>query len=158
MRAAPKAASNWPSKPAASGAGRHLAARVAAIMRATFPSAARLHRPSEFASALKGRRLARGALFVVNTPRPAPQGGQADGDACTGPRLGLIIAKRFAAQSVTRNAIKRVWREAFRHKQHILPCRDYVIRLNAKVAMQSLTQLKKQVRAEADALLEQACR
>ncbi|KAA0891212.1 ribonuclease P protein component [Pusillimonas sp. ANT_WB101] len=128
------------------------------MMRATFPPAARLHRPSEFASALKGRRIARGALFVVNTPRPAPDGVHADTGTCTEPRLGLIIAKRFAARSVTRNAIKRVLREAFRQKRHALPCRDYVIRLNAKVADQSLTQLKKQVRAEVDALLEQVCR
>jgi ribonuclease P protein component len=129
-------------------------------MRATFPAAARLHRPSEFASALKGRRLARGALFVVTTPRgmsaPHHSGAQPDGNAATGARLGMIIAKRYAPHSVTRNAIKRVLREAFRHRRHELPQRDLVFRLHSRVAPASLTQLKKQVRLEADALLDRA--
>lgn len=116
-------------------------------MRATFVSAARLHRPSEYAAALKGRRVARGAMLVVSTPRePAPAGAQA--------RLGLIIAKRFAARSVTRNTIKRVIREAFRHRQHLLPQQDFVFRLHSPVAVTTLTQLKTQLRQEADALLD----
>ena len=124
-----------------------------ASTRATFPASARLHRPSEYAQALKGRRLARGALFVVTTPREADPTLKAS-DA----RLGLIIAKRFAAQSVTRNAIKRVIREAFRNKRHQLPARDLVFRLHCKVKPVSLTQLKKQVRDEVDQLLDRATR
>lgn len=116
-------------------------------MRATFDSAARLHRPSEYAAALKGRRVARGALLVVSTPRePAQDHAQA--------RLGLIIAKRFASRAVTRNTIKRVIREAFRLRRHHLPQRDFVFRLHSRVAATSLTQLKAQVRQEADALLD----
>lgn len=117
-------------------------------MRATFPSAARLHRPSEYADALKGRRVARGALFVVTTPREAPAGTEA--------RLGMIIAKRFAARAVTRNTIKRVIREAFRHRRHELPGRDYVVRLHSRVAPTSLTVLRQTVRAEIDALFDKA--
>lgn len=120
-------------------------------MRATFPAAARLHRPSEYASALKGKRLARGALFVVTTPRNAT----ADTDLICA-RLGLIIAKRFAAKSVTRNAIKRVIREAFRQKRHELPARDLVFRLHSKVRPHTLTELKKQVRSEIDVLLKRS--
>ena len=122
-----------------------------ASTRATFPATARLHRPSEYALALKGRRLARGALFVVTTPREAPPG-------CAAPhaRLGLIIAKRFAPRSVTRNAIKRVIREAFRNKRHALPPRDLVFRLHSRVAPVSLSLLKKQVRDEVDQLLARA--
>lgn len=120
-------------------------------MRATFPAAARLHRPSEYASALKGKRLARGALFVVTTPRNA----SADTDLVCA-RLGLVIAKRFAAKSVTRNAIKRVIREAFRQKRHELPARDLVFRLHSKVGPQTLTELKKQVRSEIDLLLKRS--
>ncbi len=120
-------------------------------MRATFPAAARLHRPSEYASALKGKRLARGALFVVTTPRNAP----ADTDPICA-RLGLVIAKRFAAKSVTRNAIKRVIREAFRQKRHELPARDLVFRLHSKVGPLTLTELKKQVRGEIDVLLKRS--
>lgn len=126
-------------------------ANTTATMRATFPPSARLHRPSEYAAALKGRRLARGALFVVTTPRPNPELPASDTA-----RLGLIIAKRFAAQSVTRNAIKRVIREAFRQKRHELPSRDLVFRLHAKVQPCTLTELKQRVRSEVDALLERS--
>src|SRR5690606_27098854 len=140
MRAVPRAASNWPSKPVATrAASRTCAAGLTATMRATFPAAARLHRPSEYASALKGRRLARGALFVVMTPR---NNEALDGQ---GSRLGLIIAKRFAARAVTRNAIKRVLREAYRQKRHLLPERDLVFRLHSRIGPVTLTQLKKQV-------------
>ena len=118
-------------------------------MRATFTPAARLHRPSEFASALQGKRIARGALLVVSTPRNAPAN-------TSGPRLGLIIAKRFAAKAVTRNAIKRVIREAFRLKRHALPPKDFVFRLHSKVAPVSLTELKHAVRVEADSLLDRS--
>lgn len=121
--------------------------------RASFPATARLHRPSEYALALKGRRLARGALFVVMTPRNPPAE-----PVVPSARLGLIIAKRFAAQSVTRNAIKRVIREAFRHRRLELPARDLVFRLHAKPGPLSLSMLKKQVRDEVDMLLERAMR
>lgn len=120
-------------------------------MRASFPPAARLHRPSEFAAALKGKRIARGALFVVSTPRTH----EAEDDTRIG-RLGLIIAKRFAARSVTRNAIKRVLREAFRHQRSALPARDLVFRLHSPVKDASLTELKRLIRQEADSLLERA--
>lgn len=68
----------------------------------------------------------------------------------------MVIAKRYAKRAVMRNAIKRVLREAFRHQQHALPPRDYVFRLHSRVEPQSLTQLKQQVRQEADALLRKA--
>jgi len=121
--------------------------------RATFPATARLHRPSEFASALKGRRLARGALFVVSAAPNDLAPGQM---ACA--RLGLIIAKRFAPQATTRNALKRVIREAFRARRLTMPASDYVLRLNAKVAPVSLTALKRMARAEIDAHFDRIMR
>ncbi|CAM5503719.1 ribonuclease P protein component [Eoetvoesiella caeni] len=120
-------------------------------MRATFTPAARLHRPSEYAAALKGKRIARGALFVITTPRDAAEGADQA-------RLGLIIAKRYAARAVTRNAMKRVIREAFRLRRHELPQCDYVFRLHSKVGPLTLTELKKLVRSEVDALLDRAVR
>ena len=87
------------------------------------------------------------------TPRDAPEQEPADGA-----RLGLIIAKRFAAKAVVRNAIKRVIREAFRQQRGKLPARDLVFRLHSKVGPASLTELKRQVRGEADALLDKARR
>jgi ribonuclease P protein component len=122
-------------------------------MRATFPAAARLHRPSEYASALKGKRLARGALFVVTTPRPANIENPASEPIA---RLGLIIAKRHANRAVTRNAIKRVIRDAFRKRRHELPPRDLVFRLHSKAPTVSLSELKAVVRAEVDTLLDRA--
>lgn len=122
-------------------------------MRATFPSSARLHRPSEYASALQGRRIARGALFVVTTPRAVAA------PPAAGARLGLIVAKRFAVRAVTRNAIKRVVREAFRHRRHALPPRDLVFRLHARIdADVTLSGLKQQVRTEVENLLDRAMR
>ena len=70
----------------------------------------------------------------------------------------MIIAKRFAAKAVTRNAIKRVIREAFRQRRHVLPPKDFVFRLHSKVVPVSLTELKQTVRAEADSLLERSTR
>ncbi|MGB6242195.1 MAG: ribonuclease P protein component [Castellaniella sp.] len=113
-------------------------------MPSDFPSAARLHRPSEYAAALKGRRVARGALFVVSSPRQ-PEG--------TPVRLGLVVPKRYAPLAVTRNAIKRVIREAFRLRRSDLPEGDLVFRLVNRPDPASLTVLKRQVRAEVDALL-----
>jgi len=111
-----------------------------------------LHHPSEFAAALKGKRLARGALFVVSTPR-----GQAL-NAESEPRLGMIIAKRMAPLAVSRNAIKRVIREAFRQRRHELPPRDLVFRLHTRIEPTSLRQLKAQVRSEVDDLLDRSRR
>jgi ribonuclease P protein component len=120
------------------------------MSRATFPAAARLHRPTEFAAALAGRRIARGAFFVVTAH--LRQDTCTDGSAdplCA--RLGLIMAKRFAHHASTRNALKRVVREAFREKRLNLPAHDFVVRLNKRITSLSLTELKKTARAEADA-------
>jgi ribonuclease P protein component len=107
-----------------------------------------MHRPSEFAAALKGRRLARGAFFMVTSAAST----QAPGQACA--RLGLVIAKRNAALAVTRNALKRVIRESFRHCRHGLRPADYVVRLHARVPNMSLTALKRLARAEVDTHFE----
>ncbi len=119
-------------------------------MRTNYPASARLHRPSEYALALKGKRVARGALFVVNTPRHVASEQQ---DTA---RLGLIIPKRLAAKAVTRNAIKRVIREAFRLQRPELAHKDLVFRLHSKVPVLSLRQLRKLVRTEVDELLSKA--
>ncbi len=43
------------------------------------------------------------------------------------PRLGLAISKKRARLAVTRNRLKRIIRESFRHKQHELCCADYIV-------------------------------
>jgi ribonuclease P protein component len=115
---------------------------------ATFPTAARLHRPIEFSAALSGRRIARGAYFVVTAKTIAVLEG-----SCASPpiaRLGLIMAKRFAQHASTRNALKRVVREAFRSCRLSLPPADYVVRLNRRIESVSLSSLKRVARQEAD--------
>ena len=122
---------------------------TALMPSATFPTAARLHRPTEFSAALSGRRVARGVYFVV-TAKVVVSSEQ----LCAGPpiaRLGLIMAKRFAQHASTRNALKRVVREAFRSCRLSLPAADYVVRLNRRIEAISLTALKRAARQEADA-------
>jgi len=119
----------------------------------SFPPAARLHSPAQFAPALKGRRIGREDWLILSAARALPREA-APPEPCA--RLGMVIAKRYAKRAVTRNAIKRVLREAFRQQQTTLPPRDYVFRLHGHVPPQSLTQVKVCARAQADALLLQA--
>lgn len=160
MPAAPRAASVWPSNPGGQrtiarnrriACNRSIAAGpVASLRHVTHaarhaPCGGAIASPSEFAAALKGRRLARGA-FIVSASPCAP----AD-DQPARARLGLVIAKRFAARAVTRNTLKRVIREAFRARRLALPAQDYVVRLHSKLTPASLTALKRSARAEVDA-------
>jgi ribonuclease P protein component len=116
---------------------------------ATFPTAARLHRPTEFSAALSGRRVARGVYFVVTAK--ALISSEQPNAAPPIARLGLIMAKRFAQHASTRNALKRVVREAFRSCRLSLPAADYVVRLNKRIEAISLSALKRAARLEADA-------
>ena len=166
--AVPRAVSVWPSN--TSGwvfEVNRLTTNFAVMSRATFPAAARMHRPTEFAAALSGKRIARGAYFIV-TANPAsvsasassmnisgvePQQSASDEAISERPiaRLGLIMAKRLAHHASTRNALKRVVREAFRAQRFQLPAADYVVRLHKRIQDISLTQLKLAARLEADA-------
>lgn len=116
-------------------------------MRAKFPASVRLLRPSDYTNCLKGRRISQGALFVLLTPRKKTVN-------TVSPRLGLIIAKRFAPKAVTRNTIKRVLRQVFRQKQHQLIPADYVFRLYKPVGDISLRKLRVAVKDEALSLFE----
>lgn len=129
------------------------------MSRATFPAAARLHRPNEFAAALSGKRIARGVFFIVTARTHAPVDSSVDvssGEALSEnipriARLGLIMAKRLAHHASTRNALKRVVRESFRSQRYELPAADYVVRLNKKIQDMTLTELKQVARQEVDA-------
>ncbi len=112
---------------------------------ATLPSETRLHRPEEFAAVLKRRPSAKGKLLTISwlpsQTNPA--------------RLGLVVGKRQAPLAVTRNAVKRVVREAFRLERSQLKLGDYVVRLQTSARNFSLVELKKMVRLEIDTLLGQ---
>ena len=116
---------------------------------AKFPKSARLLRPNEFTQALRGKRIGRGAFFMLSRyiHYSAP-----DSSA----RLGLVIAKRHAPKAASRNAIKRVIRESFRVRRHELAPGDYVVRLHCKIPACSLTELKKITRQELDSLFDSA--
>ncbi len=119
------------------------------MSRATFPAAARLHRPTEYAAALSGRRVAQGAYFIVTAHHAVATSTQPLIPSQA--RLGLVMAKRHAQLASTRNALKRVVREAFRAKRLELPAADYVVRLHRRIENISLTALKLAARQEADA-------
>jgi len=91
-------------------------------------------------------------MFVVSTPRGTPN------DPATGPRLGMVIAKRMAPLAVSRNTIKRVIRETFRQHRHELPPRDLVFRLHTRIGPCSLRELKARVRSEIETLLDRSRR
>jgi ribonuclease P protein component len=120
------------------------------MSRATFPAAARLHRPTEYAAALSGRRVARGAYFIVTAHHTSPTDSIQSPATAPQARLGLVMAKRHAQLASTRNALKRVVREAFRAQRLTLPPADYVVRLHRRVENISLTALKLAARQEAD--------
>ena len=128
------------------------------MSRATFPAAARLHRPTEFAAALAGRRISRGAYFVVTAHTPVVDPCKVSLANPVRARLGLIMAKRLAQRASTRNALKRVVREAFRVKRLDLPVSDYVVRLHKRIESLSLTVIKKIARQEVDAHFLRALR
>jgi ribonuclease P protein component len=50
-------------------------------------------------------------------------------NALAGPRLALVVPKRFAASAVLRNRIRRLAREAFRLGQAAIGAQDCVVRL-----------------------------
>src|SRR5690606_35222055 len=101
---------------------------------------------------------AKGELFIVSTPRRSGPTNEQSARTEHGARLGLVIGKRMAPLSVTRNTIKRVIREAFRQRRAELPPRDYVFRLYRRGEPTPLRQLKRQVRQEVDTLLTKASR
>lgn len=112
---------------------------------AKFGPTARLKDSNEFGVALKSKPAARGQhIYVHFTPNPAFT------------RLGVIVPKRLLKFAVTRNAVKRVFRESFRYQRYHLTTGDFVVRLLRKPKYDSLNDLKTLLRAEADFLLRQA--
>ena len=69
-------------------------------------------------------------------------------------RLGIVVAKRFAPRSVTRNTIKRICREVFRKSE--FKTMDCIVRLSSSLNMRgepaTSRMLKQQVRKEIENL------
>jgi ribonuclease P protein component len=79
----------------------------------------RLLQSAEYTTVFGQRRVLRGSLLDLHFG-PSASGGV---------RLGLVIPKRNAALSVTRNYCKRVARDLFRHRRAELPAFDLILRL-----------------------------
>ena len=60
------------------------------------------------------------------------------------PRLGLVVGKKTAKLSVSRNYMRRVLREFFRLNQHEICNVDLVIRVQKKFSKVDFTQIKKE--------------
>jgi ribonuclease P protein component len=109
----------------------------------------RIVKTDEFSSVFRLRPTYRTAHFVLFTrPNELPHA-----------RLGVVAAKRFAPRAVTRNTIKRVARELFRHTA--LPPIDCIVRLsrpvNTKSEPATSAGLKAQLRAELMQLFASQC-
>jgi ribonuclease P protein component len=107
---------------------------------ADFARVRRIVKTDEFSSVFRLRPVQKTAHFVLYTrTNDLPHA-----------RLGVVAAKRFAPRAVTRNTIKRVTREIFRHASLLNV--DCIVRLsrpvNSKAGPATTAQLKRELRAE----------
>ncbi|WP_319242088.1 ribonuclease P protein component [uncultured Propionivibrio sp.] len=92
------------------------------MTRATFPRHYRLTKTDEFSSVFGFRKAVKSRHFLLHY-RPQTESEK------TGPRLGLVVAKRLLRRSVDRNLVRRLARESFRQIRGQLVQRDLVLRL-----------------------------
>lgn len=147
-------------------------AAVAPGLRLRYPAARRLRDSASFTALSRPApgqarcwRAARNWVSVAARMSAAP--GPASAAAALRPircRFGVTVGKRNAPRSVDRSLVKRVLREAARHAAVALDDAagvqgvqlDVVLRLKAAVPATGAlarSQLKRELRAEADALL-----
>jgi RNase P protein component len=146
------------------------AAVVTPATRLRYPAARRLRDSASFAAfASSGRAVAvgrwwRGSRRWVSVAALINDAQAATNAAHPPCRFGVTVGKRNAARSIDRSLIKRVLREAARRAAPALDAAaatqalqlDVVLRLKAPVpapATLARVQLKRELRAEADALL-----
>ena len=112
-------------------------------LNAKFGPSARLTDSAEFGLVLKTKPIARGQhIFVHFSPNRASPA-----------RLGVIVPKRLLRLATARNAVKRVFREAFRQQRCGLIHWHFVIRLLRSPKYASLPELKTMLRGETDQLI-----
>ncbi|HSD37379.1 MAG TPA: ribonuclease P protein component [Rhodocyclaceae bacterium] len=108
-----------------------LVSGVSAVLPRKFPPECRVRKTDEYSSVFAFRRSIRGRYFVLHY-RPGK-------DLA---RLGLVMAKKLARHAVTRNLLKRLAREHFRHIRASLPAHDLALRLAQKTDGVSRAQLR----------------
>lgn len=99
-----------------------------------FPPECRVRKTDEYSSVFAFRRSIRGRYFVLHY-RPGK-------DLA---RLGLVMAKKLARHAVTRNLLKRLAREHFRHIRASLPAHDMALRLAQKTDGATRAQLREDI-------------
>jgi ribonuclease P protein component len=75
--------------------------------------------------------------------------------AANRPRLGLAISRKQARRAVERNRLKRLIREAFRHRQLDLPSVDIVVMVRSTVCQAENAVLAACLQRHLDALARQ---
>lgn len=100
-----------------------------------FPPECRVRKTDEYSSVFAFRRSIRGRYFVLHY-RPGSTGIA---------RLGFVVAKKLAKHAVTRNLLKRLGREHFRHVRASLPAHDMALRLAQKVDSATRAQLREDI-------------
>jgi ribonuclease P protein component len=98
----------------------------------SFPRAARLLRPADFAE-LRGRGQRISVRHFHAEWRPT--------DAATA-RMGAAVSRRVSKRAVIRNRIKRQLRESFRHVRHQLPAIDVLVVARSSAAEQTPATLR----------------
>ena len=107
---------------------------VSVVFPKKFPPECRVRKTDEYSSVFAFRRSIRGRYFVLHY---RPGNGLA--------RLGLVMAKKLARHAVTRNLLKRLAREHFRHIRANLPAHDMALRLAQKTDGATRAQLREDI-------------
>lgn len=107
---------------------------VLRVLPNRFPPECRVRKTDEYSSVFAFRRSIRGRYFVLHY---RPGSGLA--------RLGFVVARKFARHAVTRNLLKRLAREHFRHIRANLPAHDMALRLAQKVDGATRMQLREDI-------------
>ncbi|GAA5166227.1 ribonuclease P protein component [Viridibacterium curvum] len=100
-----------------------------------FPAERRVRKTDEYSSVFTFRRSIRGRYFVLHfMPNKLAMA-----------RLGLVMSRKMAKRAVTRNLLKRLAREHFRHIADTLPSHDLALRLAQKTDAATRTELREDI-------------
>lgn len=168
MRAVPRAASAWPSKPRNSHPDRPILGALAlsqGVSASVCAIVQRLKTRPQFQAVLAGKTLARTAHFALHSAGLALVAPESTGvplfpQQCVW--LGAMVPKRWAKRAVTRNTIKRQIYSVSAQFEPQLGMAAHVVRLRAgfdRTQFISATSdaLKAAVRSELQSLFERAC-
>lgn len=104
---------------------------------ASFPRAARLLRPQDFARLRDASRRIGSRHFSA----------QVGTSVAEGARLGLAISRRVSKRAVRRNRIKRIARDSFRHTRATLPAFDILLIARSSADLEDNASLRAELAA-----------